>query len=269
MNIVWERVVSEATQKQVTSPVPLTFGCGRMMVNLWISLFALKIVGLQILSQGRHYCIWNVHLWYSKITGNAFAFQYGLNSVSYFNGWDVERSEKKRPDLRSGCEICFRSYWLSLGNLGIVLRANPGSMEKCQYSIIAAIQLAHPPTCSLNHCRTQGDTDVSTWLFSSTHMVQNKAEWAKSIDFYTACKSTIILFSTFTALLVLFVCLYIVQVHLWVSLSLCIVDSMNRTQVLRLGNKLYLFILTHSTLGDLLNNTRIGHYCMRDHLSLY
>lgn len=114
MNIAWEKVASEATQEQIMSPAHLTFACGKMMVNLWISLSALEIVGLQMLSQGKHHCIWNVHLWYSKIAGNDFAFQYELNSVSYSNGWNVERSDKKRPDLRSGCDFPLGTeawYW--------------------------------------------------------------------------------------------------------------------------------------------------------------
>lgn len=49
-------------------------------------------------------------------------------------------------DLRSGCEICLRSCWFSLRNLGKVLRANPDHMEKSRGSVIDAIQLTHPPT---------------------------------------------------------------------------------------------------------------------------
>lgn len=71
----------------------LTSVYGRMMANVWISLSVLETVGLQIWSQGKHHCILNVHLCYSKITGNIFAFEYRLNLSPYIDGWNVQRSE--------------------------------------------------------------------------------------------------------------------------------------------------------------------------------
>lgn len=268
MNIAWERVASEATQKPVMSPVPLTFACGRMMVNLWISLSALEIVDLQILSQGKHHCICNVHLWYLKIAGNAFAFQYGLNSVSYSNGWNVERSVKRDQiwdqvvksvseaiDFPLGTEAW---YWEQTQTAW----RNARAASELQFS-------SHIHQHVISIIATHRQTQMCLHGSSSQHTrYKAKQSGLKSIDFYTACRS-VILFSTFTALLVLFVCCLCVYVHLWVSLSLRSVDSVNRTQVLRLGGKLYLFVLTHSTLGDLLSNTSKGHCCMRNHLSLY
>lgn len=181
------------------SPAHLTFACGKMMVNLWISLSALEIVGLQMLSQGKHHCIWNIHLWYWKIAGNAFAFQYGLNPVSYFNGWNVERSDKRYQvwdqvvtfpwEPRHGTESKPRQH----GEM-------PGQHHSCNSTRTSTNMWSQ----SLPHTGRRRCVYV---VLLVTHMTQNKAEWAKSIDFYTAFR-TIILFSTFTALFALFVCLY-------------------------------------------------------------